>query len=168
VWVLGFSAGGYGAQLQADRFRDAWPSVDLAILADGSPLATPYGGLWATWQAAWSPRLPSACTTCDVDLTAALEAQVADLPDARFGLVATRSDAVITAFFAYPPYALAPAVDALVDRVYVPDPGVEAFVVDGTEHVLLGDLTRIGAGGVVLGDWAAEWRDDAPGWTDSY
>lgn len=168
LWVVGLSAGGYGAQLQGDRFADAWPDADLAILADCAPMVTPYGYQWAAWRAVWDPRLPAGCTTCVTDLTAALEAQRADLGDVRMGLIATRSDTVITLFFTYPLDGLPGAVNTLVDRVYVPDDRSQAFVVDGAEHVLLGDLTRTAASGTTLEDWVTGWRDDDPAWADEY
>jgi hypothetical protein len=45
VRVIGFSAGGYGTQLNWGRYADAWPDADLALLADCSPLPLHARGL---------------------------------------------------------------------------------------------------------------------------
>ena len=165
AWVLGFSAGGYGAQLQADRFRDAFPDADLALMADGSPMVQPYDGRWGVFRSAWDMRLPD-CEGCSDTLTDVLEARVDALPDARFGLITTRSDQTITLYFSYPLDGLAPAIDRLVTDAYLPDDRLQAFVVEGNEHVLLGNPARTGPGGVVLGDWFEAWRDDTEAWVD--
>lgn len=167
VWLVGFSAGGYGAQFHAGAFASTWPSADLAVLADGAPLVTPWSYRYSEWKDAWDVTFPAGCADCATDFGAILDTHRAALPDVRFGLVTTRHDLVLTLIMSYPlgDY-FAWATDALVGSRYDPDPGANAFVIDTDEHVLLGDLTRVGPNGVVLGDWVAGWRDDDPAWTD--
>ena len=166
AWFLGLSAGGYGVQLQADRLVGAWPAAETALLADGSPMVHPYDGRYGQWRSAWDLRLPEGCEACATSMPAILEARLEQVEGSRVGLITTRSDAVLTLYFNYPLGQLAPAVDRLVRDVYLPAEDVEAFVVDGDAHVLIGNLDREGPGGVRLGDWVAGWRDDATGWAD--
>lgn len=167
VWVVGFSAGGYGAQFHTDTFASRWPTADLALLADCSPLVTPWGYRYSEWLNAWDVTFPAGCKDCTSDFGAILDTHRAALPDARFGLIATRDDLVVTVVMGYPlGEYFAWAVDGLVGSRYVADDRANAFVVDTNEHVLLGNLTRVGPNGVVLGDWVDGWRDDEAGWTD--
>jgi len=166
AWFVGLSAGGYGVELQADRLVGAWPSAETALLADGSPMVHPYDGRYGVWRSAWNLRLPEGCEACETSMTAVLEARLEQVEGSRVGLITTRSDSVITLFFNYPLGQLAPAVDRLVADVYVPTDDVEAFVVDGDQHVLIGNLDREGPGGVRLGDWVEGWRDGASDWDD--
>lgn len=167
LWALGFSAGGYGVQFQADRFVNAWPDARVALLADGSPMVHPYDGRWGLWRTAWNARLPDDCEDCLTSVPTVLSKRAAAAPDARFGLITTRSDNVLTLFLNYPVGRLAPAVDRLVSEQYAEDDHLNAWVVDGNDHVLLGNLDRTTPDGVRLGDWVEGWRDGADGWGDA-
>ena len=156
VWAMGFSAGGYGVQLQADRIRAAWPDADLALLADGAPMVRPYGGRWGEFRTAWDPRFPEGCTDCDQGFPQIFAHQIANAP-AGHGLLTFRNDAVITLYLNYPAGGLPGATDALLDGPYAAT-GVEAFVLDGDDHVMIGGLdTRVARDGTTLRAWVEAW-----------
>lgn len=168
LWAIGFSAGGYGVQFQMDRFVGAYPGAEVALMADGSPMVHPAGGRWGTWRTTWDMRLPEPCEACLTSMPTVLEERAAAAPDARIGLITTRNDSVITLFTAQPLGTLPGRVDKLIADQYVGDDHLQAFVVDGDEHVLSGNLDRVGPGGVRLGDWIAAWRDGTEDWVDVY
>jgi len=157
VWAIGISAGGYGVQLQADRFAATWPDADLALLADGAPMVRPYGDRWSAFRNAWSIRLPDSCEDCDQGFALIIGHQAAILPRARIGLLTYRNDAVVTIYLNYPAGHLAGATDRLLDAHYGAPP-LGAFVVEGDAHVMLGELDRlVGPGGTSLRSWVDAW-----------
>jgi len=167
VWVIGQSAGGYGVQLQADRFDDAFTDAELALLADSAPMVQPWGGRFGLWRTAWNLRLPKGCKDCPGSMRATLEARVADLgADVPVGLITSRADAVIALYMGYQS-SIEPAIDQLIDQVYLPDDRYGAFVMDGIDHVFTLSPSTQTAGGVILEDWVSDWRDRDPGWTDA-
>lgn len=167
AWLTGVSAGGYGVQLQVDRFAAAWPEAELAMLADCAPMVTPYGGRWGTWRSAWDLRQPPGCDGCDASLTAALQAQIDGHPGARFGLTAYDNDGIITLYTGYPLGGLSGATDALVNDVYAPSPAAGVFLVEGNEHTMLQKTASlVGPGGVPLQDWYWSWANGDEGFVD--
>lgn len=169
VRAIGFSAGGYGLQLQWGTLATTWPDAELSLLADCSPMAEPDAALYATWRASWNMITPSGCTACASSLTAYDEHFDAAFPDVRFGLLATRSDAVVTAFWQVDDF---PArFDTLLDTLEDNDT-TRFFAVESDHHVILGELgTLVGADGTTLADWVvggwlendpARWRNVRP------
>ncbi len=156
LWLVGISAGGFGIQLQADRFAAAWPEAELALLADGAPMVGPYYDRWWAFQSAWDLRLPEGCPEC-VRFPEILAHQVATLPDARFGLATYRDDGVVTVYLNFPIGGLGPATDTLLEGPYA-EPGVEAFVLPGDAHVMLPGLDTLTApDGTSFRAWVDAW-----------
>jgi hypothetical protein len=154
LWAIGFSAGGYGVQLQADKFATAWPGAEGALFADCAPMVTPYGGRLGEWQRAWDLRAPEGCDACLSSFPAYLDDARARMPSWRLGLAATDQDAVITVFASYPAGSLGPAVHKLVADHYAPHAQASAFVKAGTDHVILGNAAGTSSrGGVNLLTW---------------
>lgn len=168
VWAVGLSAGGYGVQLQADRFVDGFGSARVALLADGAPMIEPVAGRWAQWGSAWGMRLPDGCDACTTSARATLLARHDALDAPPLGLISSRSDAVIALYLGVDPAYMGSRVNQLVDELYVPSPSRNAFVVDGSDHVLLGDPDRQTASGTTLLSWVREWQAGAAAWTDAY
>ncbi len=156
AWFVGLSAGGYGVQLQADRLVSIWPDADSALLGDGSPMVQPYGGRWGEFERAWSLRRPAGCEDCET-LPDILAGQVDATDGSRLGLITTRSDGVITLYLNYPLGGLAGPVDRLAADVYAADEDLDAFVVEGDQHVLIGELGRKDTKDRVLGAWLDAW-----------
>ena len=159
VRVIGFSAGGYGTQLNWGRYADAWPDADLALLADCSPLLEPSATQYATWRASWNMHTPADCTDCATRFSAYDDYYDARYPSSRFGLMATTRDSVITSFWGTdiaPLYA--PLLETLDDNETT-----RYFVVDSADHVILGQAgTLRSADGTLLIDWLIGWLTNNP------
>jgi hypothetical protein len=185
VWLTGSSAGGYGATFHFQRTWQAFPGAEVSLLADSAPfLDTPH---WAEWRDAWNPQLPPACDGgCDGGLPEIYSALARAAGTRRLGLLSTDADAVISWFFYAPPgvgSVLNPPtatftanLTSLLDR-NLATANARAFVVPGTNHVLLGGyglaLPDGGAsapllsrdGGTSLRTWVDAWATGAPAWT---
>lgn len=156
LYVYGISAGGYGAQLQADRFAAAWPDASIHLFADGAPMIQPWEYRWSSWQTAWDARLPAGCTDCATSLPAVLDRQLATESQVDLSLATYSEDAVITLFFARPLGGLAQAQAPLLTDVFAPSDRADVFYVEGTNHVLL-DHRGAAVDGSAWGDWLGRW-----------
>jgi hypothetical protein len=165
VFLVGLSAGGYGALFNHDVYGDAFPDATVHVLSDGAPMVPPVGDLWATWQAQWAIDFPDGCTGCADAPSAVVTRARAAVPDARIGLITTTNDEVIRAYFGYGLADLTPEVTALVDAEY-DHPNAHAYVLDGTTHVLLGGWeTTTAPDGTQMDDWLRAFAaGDAAGW----
>ncbi len=158
VRVIGFSAGGYGTQLNWGRYADAWPDADLALLADCSPLLAPATAQYAEWRTAWNMYTPADCTDCATRFSAYDDYFDARYPESRFGLLATTNDEVITAFWGVPD--IAPLYDPLLTTLDDNDT-TRYFVVTSTAHVILGNAaTQRSADGTLMLDWVLGWLEN--------
>ncbi len=136
LWLLGISAGGYGAQIQAHQYRDTWPAADFRLFADGSPMIQPNEYRWPAWQQSWNIQLPPDCTDCAQSFPAILQAQSTALPDVNFALATFTEDNVVTLFFAQPLGGLNTAQTGLINTQYGTDQ-LSVFRATGTEHVMM-------------------------------
>lgn len=159
--VIGISAGGYGAQIQADRFADAWPEANLGIFADGSPMVQPLDGRYTAWRQAWDLRVPENCADCTTRFTSIVETRAAELPDASFALATYGDDEVIQTYFNYPPGWLAGAQQTLIDETYAED-NLSVFAMSGTVHTMLGTPDAHVAEGISVRDWFETWAAGEP------
>ncbi|MBP6633283.1 MAG: hypothetical protein KBG28_10250 [Kofleriaceae bacterium] len=162
IHLIGASAGGFGAMLGVDVVEQAFPAARVDLLADGSPTLQP--AEYATWRSVWNMTAAD-CTTCDQTFANLPAHLAASRQGRRLGLITTTNDGVIRAFFGFGLGDITPQVGALIDTHYAQAPA-HAFVVTGTEHVLLGGYrTLVGPGGVTLKSWFDDWVAGAPGWT---
>jgi hypothetical protein len=99
--LSGTSAGGFGAQLNYEKFARAFPALDVDLVADGAQLVNPAGGRVTEWVEAWRIDIPEDCEGCDEDFTRYLEYLFRRYPRASFGLLASMRDATLTPFFNY-------------------------------------------------------------------
>lgn len=188
VWLIGVSAGGYGAQLNLHRVRAAFPEADVQLLADSAPmLPSPH---YDAWKTAWNLQYPPGCgAACDGGLDGILEQQLTLAPNTRAALLAYREDQVITRFFysggstsswLTPPFSTYRGnLNGLLGN-YPGWSNARAFVVAGQDHVMLqgygvvqsdGGVTaprRSDDGGVSLKDWVDAWVAGSSGWSNSY
>jgi hypothetical protein len=101
VVLAGTSAGGFGAQLNYEKFASAFPDQPVDLVADGAQLVNPAGGLVTEWVNAWGIEIPSDCEGCSEDFPRYLEYLFRRYPRAGFGLLASMRDATLTPFFNY-------------------------------------------------------------------
>lgn len=160
--VIGISAGGYGAQLQADRLADTWPQANMAVWSDSAPLVTPRDGRYAQWKQAWNLRLPEGCADCQTRFANVLETQSASLPGTQFALTTFADDEILSNYFSYGPGTLAPAQRTLLADTYDDADDLSYFAMPGTAHTTLGQPDSYTADGVVLRDWFSDWVEGVP------
>lgn len=183
LWLVGVSAGGYGANLNLHRVRAAFPEAQVHLLADSSPMVdTPY---FDAMRREWNLQVPAACTTCDGGFPEILEHQATQAATSRVGLLATDGDEVIARFFFSPGttagWATAPTgpyANALAQLlpVYEARANARYFLRPGTEHVMLqragvvlvdGGVTASVSspdGGVTLKAWLDAWATGVGAW----
>lgn len=166
VFVSGASAGGYGAQLNFHRFATAFPDAQLHVLSDSGPLVQPYGGRLGEMNAAWDLQAPPDCADCATSFPRWFDHLVQTYPATRFGLLNYDADQVIHTYWAYPiGNSFFDALSVFVTDHYEPPANTAAFILAGTQHVLLGNLfTLTTPGGVRLQDWVAAWIDGGETW----
>jgi hypothetical protein len=167
VWVVGQSAGGYGATLNFHRFVAAWPGAELSLLQDSSPFI-PVAANYGQWQASWLLQFPPNCTTCTTDFSAVIGAVHANSPTSRLGLLTFDNDTTIKLVFGYGLFDSVVAATNTLISTYYADSTTHVFELVGTDHTMLGGLaTRVGPGGMHLSDWVNQWASDDPAWTST-
>lgn len=161
VWVVGQSAGGYGATLNFHRFRAAWPEAELALLQDSSmfiPIVANYG----LWQSSWTMQFPPGCTNCDHDTRQLLAAELAAEPNTRVGLLTFDNDTTIKLFFGYGLLdSIVAQVNALIATQYTAA-NTHVYEVMGADHTMLGGYH----GNPTLRAWVQKWGTGDPAWTN--
>ncbi|MEO8554262.1 MAG: pectin acetylesterase-family hydrolase [Kofleriaceae bacterium] len=161
VWVVGQSAGGYGATLNFHRFRTAWPAAELALLQDSSmfiSIAANYG----LWQSSWTLQLPPGCTNCEHDFRQLLAAELAAEPASRVGLLTFDNDTTIKLFFGYGLLdSIVAQVNSLIASFYTA-PTTHVYEVAGTDHTMLGGYHA----NAPLNAWVRQWATGDPAWAD--
>lgn len=108
VFVVGTSAGGYGAQLNAERFAAAFPNNEVHVMADSAPMVALDEKLTG-WGEVWG-------TTARTTLPAG----------SRRGLVASKRDWLISTFSGLSPEELEKRT------LELPGPNL---ILDGNQHV---------------------------------
>jgi hypothetical protein len=169
VLLAGISAGGYGAQLAYHRFAAALPQAEVHSLADSSPMVTPWGGRLGEMAPAWDLQLPPGCEGCATSFPALIDHLATTYPERRFGLLAYDADQTISIYFAYPlDGTFTNALNRLLSDQYDAHPNAHAFILPGTQHVMLGNIaTAEASDGTLLRDWVAGWASGAPSWSDA-
>jgi hypothetical protein len=186
VWLTGASAGAYGATLNFERVRRAFPGAEVHLLADSSPFITPVR--WSTWRDTWNLQFPEGCADCDAGFPQVMQHLFATYPDSRLGLLAYERDRVIAWFF-YAPPGLASFLDPPLNTYasnlgpllgqYDMAPNAQYFVLPGEEHVMWGGYGSRRAdggttpavssrdGGTTLRAWVHAWATGDGGWTST-
>ncbi len=184
VWLTGVSAGGYGATLNFEKVRAAFPGAEVHLLADSSPMLDARAH-WPQWRDVWNLELPPGCTACDAGFPGWPQRLTANYPDSRIALLAHDQDQTITWFFdaaagagnyLNPPYGVyTTGLDAL-EATYDAAPNARYFVLAGTAHVLIGGYGLKLAdggysaaspspdGGTDLYRWVNAWATGDAGW----
>ncbi|MER2559762.1 MAG: pectin acetylesterase-family hydrolase, partial [Myxococcaceae bacterium] len=183
LWLIGVSGGGYGAQLNLHRVKQAFPEAQVQLLADSAPMVnTPY---FDTARREWNLQVPTACTTCDAGFPAIIEHQIVNAPTTRVALLSFTEDQVITRFFfapgttagwATPPTSSYVAALNALEPIYEAHSNSKFFRRPGQEHVMLdnaglvrpdGGLTpSISSpdGGITLKAWIDAWATGMGTW----
>ncbi|MDX2009627.1 MAG: pectin acetylesterase-family hydrolase [Myxococcaceae bacterium] len=163
VVLVGSSAGGFGAQLNAPKFAASFPGANLFVLGDSAQLVNPVGGLVSQWVTAWCVSVPPACSGCAADFPRYLDFLLRSYPAARFGLLASTRDATLTPFFNYglDVQAFDAATRQLLDR-YDGSASGSYLARGGVRHTWLEFVTRLSsADDVATFDWVTAFLTGA-------
>ncbi len=164
LWLYGLSAGGYGVVFNWTRFMRAFPNARVDALSDCGVPVTPPDGRYQLWLDAWGTALPSPCNGCDTTLENVLLSQLDNQPRGRFAQLAYASDRVLSTYYNLTTAALSPLIEALTASL-APYPNAQAFVLEGEEHVMAGEVATISAAdGKTLVDWLIEWATTVTPW----
>jgi hypothetical protein len=172
IVVAGSDAGGFGAALDYDLFRGAFPQAKGYLLDDGGPLfkgtsiPTSY---FSAWTANWRfDEAIAACTGCTDDLSALFTSLAGRFPSDRFALLSSTQDQVIRSLFLLSPPGFQDALAVLQSDVLRPLTNDHVFFETGTFHTMLGMPASHTTGGVALLTWIAQEVADDPAWTSIY
>ena len=160
IFVVGVSAGGYGAMMNHHRISQAFSGAPVHVLADGAPMVQPREGRWGAWKNAWEMQFPPGCQECEETFPKMAAHVVDSARGSRFALLTWEDDHTIAIYFAYPLDGLGPSVRGLIEEVYPDTPGGQAaaFRVTGTDHVALQYYDSLtDDDGVSLRDFVGAW-----------
>ncbi len=169
VWLIGSSAGGYGAQLNMQPVVNAFAHPpQVHVLADSSPLVTPADARWTAWKSQWHMRMPTPCNNCDTRFGAVIDALASQYAGSRIGLLEYAQDATIAQYFGFDGPTLSMQLDALVRQSYQRD-NTHSFIAPGNAHVMLGNVaTQKSADGTALSTWLTAWILGLPTWQNAH
>ena len=194
VILSGFSAGGFGAALNVDRFAEAYAPLDITLIDDsGPPMAEAYIApcLQKKFDAVWnmSASLPADCTDCLKPNGSFVEGFISHVlkkrPNLRFGLISSQSDQTISQFWSfgsdecandfptsYPAGKFGEGLVDLRDRVFAGAANAHVFYLPGSQHVWLlppdksktKSLADVKVGDETLAAWLTGARDGGANW----
>jgi hypothetical protein len=169
VYLIGSSAGGYGAQLDYQAVAAAFPAAEVHLLADGAQLVPSHDpDRWTTWVTTWGLSLPAGCAGCATDPGALVGFLSAAAPGRRLALLASTQDAVLSAYLGYPDAAgFEAATRALLADRYDPTANARYFALASTQHTMLGNLSTTSAAGVPLSTWIGRWYAGDAAWAST-
>lgn len=170
VVIAGSSAGGYGATLNYDLLRRAYPGAQVALVDDAGPLLEG-DGIPADHRAAWYANwhlgdvVDPLCADCRADLSRLYPALVAKYPQDRMALLTSLQDQTIRTYF-----LILLGIDfeqrlrALVTDRLAPTTTFRTFAIPGESHTLLGGINTITSGGLTVEAWLGRMLTGDPGW----
>jgi hypothetical protein len=167
--VSGGSAGGYGAALNYDLFRRAYPNSKAYLVDDSGPLleqnSVPASERTA-WFQAWNlgAVVDPLCSGCRDDLSAFYPALVAAYPNDRMALLDSEQDQVIRTYFMLMPADFQASLLATVHDRFDPTAMLRAFVIAGSQHVLLQGLDDVTSNGLTADAWLTQMIGDDAAW----
>ena len=183
IWLTGVSGGGYGASLNLERVRGAFPEATVHLLADSAPMVQP--GSFEDWKSEWNLQLPSGCANCDAGFPQIIQYLIDDQPTSRVALLAYSEDQVITRFmysggdtnsWLNPPYGTYSTNLAALETRYEASTNARYFQLPGQNHVMVqlygvvqpdGGLSAPAAsrdGGTDLRAWLDAWETGVGRW----
>ncbi len=168
VWLMGSSAGGYGAGIHWDRVARAFPAARVDLLDDSGPPIAPPQDRYTAMKAAWNLQFPTGCTRCADDLSALIPYYRTRFPPPhRMGLLSYTQDRTISTYFGLTGPQFESSLNDLLRGGFDPAPNFRYFVVTGTNHTMVGGIPTLrGPGGAPLLDWVNAWATDATPWNN--
>lgn len=169
VWLMGVSAGGYGAGVHWWRVQQAFPNATVHLLDDSGPPITPPDLRWSQLKAAWNIQFPPGCTGCASDLNALIRHYIDTMGTRRMGLISYTQDRTISGYFSITGADFEMRLRGL-QTSFGDRPNFRYYVRAGDNHVMLQGARPTGgitaADGTVLFDWVRRWATDGAGWNN--
>ncbi len=167
VFVVGSSAGAYGAQINLPRVVAAFPRAQVHVLADSGQMIQPSGTLLSQWRTAWGQGDVPNCAQCSQSYPAYLHWLTTTYPQTRFGLLAYTQDAVLRTFFDRQPADFETQTRALLTAEYDPAPNARYFLLSGDSHTMLAEQFTLSApSGATLNHFVSQWVNPDGGWVN--
>ncbi len=168
VWLMGSSAGGYGAGIHWDRVARAFPMARVDLLNDSGPPVLPPAARYAQMKAAWNLQFPPGCTRCGDDLSALLPYYRTRFPPPhRMGLLSYTQDRTISTYFGLTATQFESALDDLLRTGFDGAANFRYFVLPGANHTMVvGIPTLRSASGASLLEWVTAWASDGTTWNN--
>lgn len=174
VYLVGSSAGGYGATFSWWLANVAWPTLPVDVISDsGHPLFFPRGQ-FDRWIRTWGPMLPRDGRECRQGLREVLEyAERHFLGQRRYALIAARKDLIMSLFFGMSPRTHAEQIDRLREGFFDDQeryPGTahaRYFIMDSHVHTVfpLNRVRRVQIGEMPLRLWLRQMVERDPRWS---
>ena len=170
VVVSGSSAGGFGATLNYDLLRGAYPDAQVALVDDAGPLLEGDGipaDERSAWYANWhlGDVVDPLCADCRGDMSRLYPALVTKYPQDRMALLTSLQDQTIRTYFQI---LLGPDFEqrlrALITDRLAPTATFRTFAIPGESHTLLGGVDTITSGGLTVEAWLAKMLSGDAGW----
>lgn len=136
VWLLGTSAGGYGATWHYSRFRTVFPGAQIHLFSDASPWVPLSEELWSSWRHNWAMEMPAGCPRCEEAPDHLIPVLLKTYPDARFALAAHERDATLSAFIGILPGEFAEDLRWFIEHRFQGE-NAAVFIAHGTDHETL-------------------------------
>jgi hypothetical protein len=160
VVIAGSSAGGFGATLNYDLIRRAYPAADAALVDDAGPLLEGDGippDERSAWYAMWhlGDLVDPLCgPDCRNDLSRVYPALVTRHPGDRMALLTSLQDQTIRTYFLILLGAdFEQRLRALITDRLAPTATFRTFAIPGESHTLLGGIDTITSAGITVEAW---------------
>jgi Pectinacetylesterase len=164
VFLVGSSAGAFGAQLNYERVADTWPQAEVHLLADCGQLVNPTGALLTQWLDAWNITLPQQCSGCLMDFPRFPKYLHDSHPNRRFGLLGYTQDSTLRQFAGLDAATYQQRTLDLAASAYDTTSNAKYFIVAGTSHVMFRNPNIQAADGTTLLEWTTAFVNGDASW----
>ncbi len=139
IWVVGISAGGYGASWHFPALRNTFPDAEVHLFTDAAPWLSVEADRLEQWRNSWEMEPPIGCERC-IDVPDYLPTYLAtEYPDSRFAMSVYSRDPVLSAYLGVLPRTVDQSIDEFVEERFSHD-NTRVFVASGMEHETLLNL----------------------------
>ncbi|HVH45667.1 MAG TPA: pectin acetylesterase-family hydrolase [Labilithrix sp.] len=181
VTLAGSSAGGFGAQVNYWRVKQAFGNRQVDLINDSGPVFSQVNmPLYPLWKATWNmePALPPGCTACKTDIRSIYSYYSQTYPFSRFALLSYEQDPTISFFFQMPQSSFTEHLRDVTTNTIAPLHNTRFFVTSGAGHTMLRALGTTSvtksihpwhsqATSIELGTWLNQMVDDSWRWQNA-
>ncbi len=164
VFAIGISAGGYGLQLNWDRFTAAFPNVTTHAFADGAQMVPIEFQRWGAMNTAWAPRYPAGCPNCSAAFNnvGAFWRTAPPAHGGRYALTNSLQDGTLALFWGYDAQGMKNASLPIGNAM---TGNSASFMIDNNSHTMLGQPNTMTSTNVVLRPWVEAWANGTAAFT---